>query len=80
MGDHTPTRFNITWKAGRYLVSIPNYKGGDVVDADVADALVKALEAMLVDPPTSLNEPDTDAQVIRKLRDISRKALGKVPA
>lgn len=40
--------------------------------------LVKALEAMLVDPPATLDEPDTDAEVIIKMRAIARDALGRV--
>lgn len=44
------------------------------------DALVKALQAMLVDPPSSLDEPDSDAEVIRKLRAIASDALAKLSA
>ncbi len=39
--------------------------------------LLAALEAMLVDPPSTLDEPDTDADIIRKLRDIAREALAR---
>ena len=39
------------------------------------EALVKALERMLVDPPATLDEPDTDAEVIIKMRAIAREAL-----
>jgi hypothetical protein len=42
------------------------------------DGLVKALEAMLVDPPATLDEPDTDAEVIIKMRSIARDALSRV--
>lgn len=42
------------------------------------DGLVKALEAMLVDPPSTLDEPDSDAEVIRKLRTIARTALSQL--
>lgn len=35
--------FDITWRDGAYYVSIPNYKGGTVVDASAFNALVKAL-------------------------------------
>ena len=43
--DAAPSRFSITWKRGAYYVSIPNYQGGEVVRAEIVDALVKALEA-----------------------------------
>jgi enamine deaminase RidA (YjgF/YER057c/UK114 family) len=39
-----PTRFHITWRDGRYFVSIPNYDGGEVVRADIADRMAAALE------------------------------------
>lgn len=41
------------------------------------DALVKALGEMLTDPPSTLDEPDTDAEVIKKMRRIAREALAK---
>lgn len=40
--------------------------------------LVKALESLLQDPPATLDEPDTDAEVIIKMRAIARDALGRV--
>jgi len=36
--------FVITWRDGAYYVSIPNYKGGTVIDASAFNALVRALE------------------------------------
>jgi hypothetical protein len=39
-----PSRFRISWDNGAYYVSIPNYQGGEVVPASIADDLVKALE------------------------------------
>jgi hypothetical protein len=33
---------------------------------------------MLVDPPATLDEPDTDAEVIIKMRAIARDALAAV--
>jgi hypothetical protein len=42
------------------------------------DEMRKALEAMLVDPPATLDEPDTDAEVIIKMRAIARDALAAV--
>lgn len=39
-------RFWIAWSIGSYRVSIPNYQGGEVVDAKSFDDLVKALEAI----------------------------------
>jgi hypothetical protein len=41
----TPAKFTITWEGGRYFVSIPNYKGGEVVPADLVEPLVEALRA-----------------------------------
>ncbi len=37
--------------------------------------LVAALEAMLDDPCSTLDEPDTDFEVIMKMRKIAREAL-----
>jgi hypothetical protein len=42
-----PSRFRISWDKGAYYVSIPNYQGGEVVPASIADDLVKALEEAL---------------------------------
>jgi hypothetical protein len=43
---HTPGRFTITWRDGAYYVSIPNYNGGEVVRAEIADELMIALSAI----------------------------------
>jgi hypothetical protein len=45
--EHTPNRFRISWDGGAYYVSIPNYCGGWVVPASIADDLVKALEEII---------------------------------
>jgi hypothetical protein len=42
-----PERFNITWRSGAYYVSVPNYSGGEVVDAALFDEAVKLLDALL---------------------------------
>lgn len=42
-----PKRFNITWRSGTYYVSVPNYRGGEVVDAALFDEAVKLLDALL---------------------------------
>ena len=42
------------------------------------DILMKALESLLVDPPATLDEPDTDCEVIVKMRAIARDALASV--
>jgi hypothetical protein len=42
-----PAKFRITWKDGRYFVSIPNYEGGEVVRADIAERMAEALEALV---------------------------------
>ncbi len=42
-----PARFTITWEDGRYFVSVPNYKGGEVVRADIAEQLAEALRALV---------------------------------
>jgi hypothetical protein len=34
-----------------------------------------ALQSLLTDPPTTLDEPDTDAEVVIKMREIARAAL-----
>jgi hypothetical protein len=36
-------RFNINWRNGAYYVSIPNYNGGEVVDAKYHDKVVARL-------------------------------------
>lgn len=33
-------RFRITWDGVAYRVSIPNYEGGEVITAEVTDAMV----------------------------------------
>lgn len=43
----TESRFTITWRAGAYYVSIPNYQGGEVVRAEIADDLLAALTNLL---------------------------------
>jgi hypothetical protein len=43
----TPERFHITWRDGAYYVSVPNYRGGEVVDAALFDEAVKLLDALL---------------------------------
>jgi len=35
-----------------------------------------ALESLTKDPPPTLDEPDTDAEVVIKMRAIAREALG----
>jgi hypothetical protein len=39
------------------------------------ERLRAALESLLKDPPPTLDEPDTDAEVIVKMRAIAREAL-----
>lgn len=45
--QHMPAKFHITWSDGRYFVSIPNYEGGFVVRADIAERMAEALERSL---------------------------------
>lgn len=81
-----PTRFKITWSDGRYLVSIPNYNGGEVVDAAIADTLVQALEAAngyLLNARIDLQTGCTKATAIRTIDGglkLVREALAKVSA
>ena len=50
-GEGKALRFRIAWRNGEYKVSIPNYEGGEVVEASAYDSsqatireLVEALE------------------------------------
>ena len=43
--------------------------------ATEVERLTDALQQMLTDPPAALDEPDTDAEVIAKMRKIARAAL-----
>jgi hypothetical protein len=43
--------------------------------ADRIEELEAALRFMLVDPPAALDEPDTDAEIIKHYRDVARAAL-----
>lgn len=55
-----PTRFKITWSDGRYFVNIPNYNGGEVVDATIVDALVKVLQFYASEwQPNGEGDPET---------------------
>ena len=45
-------RFKITWRDAHYYVSIPNYSGGEVVDAASFEELVKALKIARTWMPT----------------------------
>jgi hypothetical protein len=44
--------------------------------ADEIDRLREALESLTEDPPATLDEPDHDWEVIIKMRNIAREALG----
>lgn len=78
-----PKRFKIIWHAGSYRVSIPNYEGGDVVDAASFDALVQALIQIdtlatctgVVDPSQHKNMLDN---IYRIARDAITDAVGGV--
>lgn len=39
-------RFNIRWSNGRYTVDIPEYSGGEVVDASAYDGLKARIEEL----------------------------------
>ena len=43
------------------------------------ERLRAALQSLTTDPPATLDEPDTDAEVIIKMRDIARRALEPKP-
>jgi hypothetical protein len=38
-----------------------------------------ALQSLTTDPPPTLDEPDTDAEVVIKMREIARRALEPEP-
>ncbi len=44
--------------------------------ADEIHRLREALESLTEDPPATLDEPDPDWEVIIKMRNIAREALG----
>jgi hypothetical protein len=48
MAEHTPNRFRISWDGGAYHVSIPNYDGGEVVDAALFDEAVEIITGLIV--------------------------------
>lgn len=43
--------------------------------ADRIEELETALREIVIDPPSTLDEPDQDCEVIRKMREIARAAL-----
>lgn len=47
--------------------------------AEEIERLRAALESLTKDPPATLDEPDTDAEVITKMRAIARAALEPKP-
>lgn len=51
-------RFSIKFERGAYYVDIPNYAGGEVVDASVVAALVDALEMWTAYAEENLSEFD----------------------
>jgi hypothetical protein len=57
----------------------------DISDGLLADAkadnarLRAALQSLTHDPPATLDEPDTDAEVVIKMREIARRALENKP-
>jgi hypothetical protein len=77
--EGAPSRFHITWRNGAYYVSIPNYRGGEVVPASIADDLVKALEAAQVfaESVLEMHGPDHAGLNLDTLNKIDR-ALARV--
>jgi hypothetical protein len=63
-------------KANQILQALIGNRDKDVdsLRAQLASAR-KALEKMLVDPPSTLDEPDQDFEVIVKMREIAKAAL-----
>lgn len=53
-----------------HVLSDPNWA------ADEIERLRAVLESLTEDPPATLDEPDPDWEVIIKMRDIAREALG----
>lgn len=59
-------RFNIRWGNGHYSVDIPNYGGGELVDAPAFDALrarVEELEKLIDFIAERTDAPDNSADV-----------------
>lgn len=47
MGGEGKRRFNITWREGRYTCSIPEYCGGEVVDAKAYDKSQEVIRGLV---------------------------------
>jgi hypothetical protein len=82
-------RFTIRWQpkygnlAGQYVVSIPNYDGGEVVAAEDFDALrqqlagaVAALRKIATSPPTKPGQPRDRAHA--RMAEIAQEALDRL--
>jgi hypothetical protein len=63
------------------IASGETVRAHDKIDAliDEIERLQAALQSLTKDPPAILDEPDTDAEVIIKMREIARRALETKP-
>ena len=61
---------NLRYEAGMYQSLYENA-------AARIDALEAALRTLLKEPPSILDDPDTDAQIVIRMRKIARTALDK---
>jgi hypothetical protein len=79
MAEHTPNRFRISWDGDAYYISIPNYHGGEVVPASIADDLVKALEECCNLAGAYVDERDA-IDWLKTIQRVTRDALADVKA
>ena len=70
----TPARFRISWVNSEYKVSIPNYQGGEVVRAEIADAWREALDRLV---HCATDFPSAFPRMIDQARALLRASEGK---
>jgi hypothetical protein len=58
-------------------IEVQRRAGETIMANDRIEALGAALRFILTDPPAALDEPDTDAEIIRHYREVARAALGE---
>lgn len=73
----TPTELRAIATERRQKVNAKDTRLTRALDraADEIERLTAALESLTKDPPATLDEPDTDAEVIKKMRAIALAAL-----
>ena len=73
-------RFTLSYEHGSYYVSIPNYKGGEVVPAEIADDLLEALDVLTdsyLTIPGMSGLPLPNAEAYHQALAAIRKARGE---